>query len=135
MCSWDDLRALHAAGFEIGAHSHTHRRVAQLPTDEALHEIAEPKRLLERALGAAVRSYAYPKGHADAFSPATRRMLAECGYWAGCTQMGGRLMSSADLLELPRIGTTRVDRLPRLIRKIRGAHDLFASRAPRGSER
>jgi len=123
--SWTDLREMAAAGFEIGAHSHRHVMVARQDRERAREEIALPKKLLEDRLGGPVCSFAYPKGHADAFADWTRPLLAEAGYRAGCTMMGGPISARCDLYELPRTGIHPTDDLKRFRMKLDGRYDLL----------
>ena len=50
------------AGFEIGAHSVTHRPLTEIPESEAAKEIVESKAAIEDRLGQAVQNFAYPFG-------------------------------------------------------------------------
>jgi peptidoglycan/xylan/chitin deacetylase (PgdA/CDA1 family) len=58
----EDLRALSAAGFEIGAHTVTHAILTSLGPQELTREIRDCKRLLEQILGTEVSMFCYPKG-------------------------------------------------------------------------
>jgi peptidoglycan/xylan/chitin deacetylase (PgdA/CDA1 family)/glycosyltransferase involved in cell wall biosynthesis len=76
-----------AAGWEIGAHTLTHPRLAGLPAAEAAHEMAASKAELERRLGISVLSFAYPYGN---LSAETKRLAAEAGFtYAVATDSGG----------------------------------------------
>ena len=81
MLDWAELPDLRAAGIEIGAHSHTHPQLDTLATDAAREEIAGCKALLERSLGAPVRSFAYPHGYS---SRRVRRLVQQAGYESAC---------------------------------------------------
>lgn len=61
-----DLRELHALGFEIGAHSRTHPPLTKIPARDMVDEVAGAGPRLSDALGAPVRSFAYPYGFCDA---------------------------------------------------------------------
>jgi len=80
-------RAFVAAGWEIGAHTQTHPRLAALPPAEAATEIAASKAGLERRLGIEVLSFAYPYGD---LSPETKRLVQQAGFtYAVATDSGG----------------------------------------------
>lgn len=80
-------QAFVAAGWEIGAHTLTHPRLANLPAAEAAHEMAASKAELERRLGIEVLSFAYPYGN---LSAETKRLAAEAGFtYAVATDSGG----------------------------------------------
>ncbi|MGI4738928.1 MAG: polysaccharide deacetylase family protein [Janthinobacterium lividum] len=80
-------QAFVAAGWEIGAHTQTHPRLAALPPTQAAHEISASKAELERRLGINILSFAYPYGD---LSPATKQLVAEAGFtYAVATDSGG----------------------------------------------
>jgi peptidoglycan/xylan/chitin deacetylase (PgdA/CDA1 family) len=80
-------QAFVAAGWEIGAHTLTHPRLASLPAAAVAHELAASKAELERRLGAEVISFAYPYGDLNA---ETKRLAAEAGFtYAVATDSGG----------------------------------------------
>jgi peptidoglycan/xylan/chitin deacetylase (PgdA/CDA1 family) len=62
LLSWSELGQLAAAGFEIGAHTVTHRALTEIPRSEAAKEIVESKMAIEDRLGQAVQNFAYPFG-------------------------------------------------------------------------
>jgi len=61
-----ELRALHAAGVEIGAHTVNHPDLTRLDFADCLAELVESRRELETIIDAPVESLAYPYGAADA---------------------------------------------------------------------
>ena len=63
--SADALRAVVAAGAEIGAHTVSHPALDEIPLSQAAKEIGDSKRELEDRLGAEVPSFAYPHGSHD----------------------------------------------------------------------
>ncbi|TDN37536.1 hypothetical protein E4631_01310 [Hymenobacter sp. UV11] len=80
-------QAFVAAGWEIGAHTQTHPRLAALPPAEAATEIASSKAELERRLGIEVLSFAYPYGD---LSPETKQLVQQAGFtYAVATDSGG----------------------------------------------
>ena len=62
----DELRRLHAAGVEIGAHTVTHPDLTTLAPHAAREELANSRRDLEAILQSEVTSAAYPYGRASA---------------------------------------------------------------------
>jgi peptidoglycan-N-acetylglucosamine deacetylase len=83
----EELRRLHSAGFEIGAHSVTHPVLTAIPPAEARHEIFRSKSLLQDLLGGEVRMFCYPRGRANAY---TIGCVKDAGY---CGARGTRLLS------------------------------------------
>jgi peptidoglycan/xylan/chitin deacetylase (PgdA/CDA1 family) len=97
----DELRALHAAGMELGAHSITHQDLTILGREAALREIAGSKEIVEAVTGAPATSFCYPAGR---FTNETRALVAEAGFTSAVTtQTTGDF---GDALLLPRV---RVD--------------------------
>ena len=62
LLSWSELAQMAAVGFEIGAHSVTHRPLTEIPESEAAKEIVESKAAIEDRLGQLVQTFAYPFG-------------------------------------------------------------------------
>jgi len=54
------IRQLHAQGFTIGAHSRSHRRLQDLPPEEAEQEIVESCRVIRDLTGQASVPFAFP---------------------------------------------------------------------------
>jgi peptidoglycan/xylan/chitin deacetylase (PgdA/CDA1 family) len=96
----DRLAELHRGGWEVGAHTAHHPDLRRLPTAAARAEIAQSRQVLEEAIGAPVRSFAYPYGSADrriARLAAAEGMTAAVG-----TRLGHARFASSRLL-LPRL--------------------------------
>jgi peptidoglycan/xylan/chitin deacetylase (PgdA/CDA1 family) len=81
LMSWDQIRELHGAGYEIGSHTHTHRPLTGLSDDEARAELDRSRRTLERELSLAPRMLAYPRG---LHSERHRELARETGYSGAC---------------------------------------------------
>jgi peptidoglycan/xylan/chitin deacetylase (PgdA/CDA1 family) len=82
---WEEVKALHRAGMEIGSHTLTHRPPARLSDAELRYELTESKKRLEDRLGVPVRSISSPTGFAN---PRMSDLAQEAGYIALC---GGRI--------------------------------------------
>ena len=63
--SWDELRELAAAGWEIGAHTHTHPHLPAVDDARLAEELSRSREICEREIGSPCRSLAYPYGEAD----------------------------------------------------------------------
>jgi peptidoglycan/xylan/chitin deacetylase (PgdA/CDA1 family) len=103
--SWEDLRRLRAAGWEIGSHTCSHPWLSQVSSDEELHrELRASRERVESEVGAPCTSLAYPFGDVD------ERVLAAtraAGYTAAVTVPDR--MNATDPLLAPRIGVYRHD--------------------------
>jgi peptidoglycan/xylan/chitin deacetylase (PgdA/CDA1 family) len=60
------VRALTAAGWELGAHSRTHADLTGVPDERLAREVTGSRRMLERRFGVRVRFFSYPAGSYDA---------------------------------------------------------------------
>jgi peptidoglycan/xylan/chitin deacetylase (PgdA/CDA1 family) len=97
----DGVRALHALGFEIGAHSVNHVNLC-LRDREALHrELAHSRGELESTLGVPVRGFAYPGGRLDTPVVECARAL---GFAYSLTAESGQNDRATDPMRLRRIG-------------------------------
>ncbi|MEU3298577.1 polysaccharide deacetylase family protein [Streptomyces sp. NPDC006678] len=65
MLDWDQVRALAAAGTEIGGHTHTHPQLDQLDDPRLRHETLHCREIIAGELGAAPLSFAYPYGYSS----------------------------------------------------------------------
>ena len=97
---WPAARALIDAGFDCGAHSMTHPRLADLAPDACRRELRDSRAMLEDKLGRSVRHLAYPFGSVSA---TVREIAAECGYVSGCTVQPGVALTEDDLFALKRL--------------------------------
>ncbi|RZK61772.1 MAG: polysaccharide deacetylase family protein, partial [Hymenobacter sp.] len=63
--TWDELRALAAAGWAIESHGCTHRPLDALPTGQLAAELRQSRAVIARQLGRAPSFYAFPYGRYD----------------------------------------------------------------------
>jgi peptidoglycan/xylan/chitin deacetylase (PgdA/CDA1 family) len=88
------------AGHEIGSHTVTHPRLAQLDRTRAAYEISESRRQLEEVTGSPVEHFCYPFGDYDDQSV---ELVREAGYVSAVTVRRGPALQADDPLRLPRI--------------------------------
>ena len=86
---WDQLRAMHAAGMEIGSHGIWHQMLAKLPRDAMLHEVRASKQAIERELGSPCEVISYPVGGHDAYDDDVVHAVEDAGYRLGCSYRSG----------------------------------------------
>jgi len=101
---WSRIRALHAAGMEIGSHTVTHRPPLTLDDTALRWELVESRRMLEDGLGAPVTSISSPTGF---FNPRMRALAREAGYQALCFGTAGLAADDGDPFLLRRIAVKR----------------------------
>ncbi len=99
LLDWDELRAWREAGFGVGAHTATHRRLAGLTEDAWASELAGCRARLEDEVGVPVPHFAYPYG--DASAEARRRVGAV--FDTGVTTRMAFAGRAEDPLALPRL--------------------------------
>jgi peptidoglycan/xylan/chitin deacetylase (PgdA/CDA1 family) len=100
LMSCDQLNQWLAAGMEVGSHSHSHRRLHELPQDVARYEIAESRTELRNMLGVPIEHFAYPFGQ---ISAGVVELVRHAGYTSAMTVLPGFARASDDRLRLPRI--------------------------------
>jgi peptidoglycan/xylan/chitin deacetylase (PgdA/CDA1 family) len=104
MLNWAQVRELAAAGVEIGAHSHSHPELDQLPDAALCRELEVGKTLLEDCTGAPVRAVAYPFGYS---CPRVRLAVRAAGYRYAAAVGNVRARTSDNLFILPRLTIRR----------------------------
>lgn len=111
MMTRDQLRILHDAGAEIGAHTHTHPILELLNDEQALGEIDAGKIELESILGDRVSVFAYPNGIPGRDCTVRHaRIVERLGFSAAVTTEPKFACRHSDPLLLPRF--TPWDRAP-----------------------
>jgi peptidoglycan/xylan/chitin deacetylase (PgdA/CDA1 family) len=104
--TWDAVRALSAAGMEIGSHSETHPRLSEASDDRIRIELVASKARLEAELRHPLEALAYP------YNSVRSRIIAfarDAGYRVA---VSGAAHGGADLLNLRRTtitGTTTME--------------------------
>ena len=127
----EELRALRAAGLEIGAHSVTHPDLSVLSYEQARDELADCKRQLEEVLEEPLEVAAYPFGRA---TEETARACRDVGFRAACAATGRG--NWADPYLLPRQDMENGSTLLGLRLKRDGRYeDLMRFRAARAARR
>lgn len=112
--SWGEIRIMNDAGVDFGAHTLTHPDLTRLSPEDAAHEIAASRGVIERALGAPVTAFAYPYGKYDAHSLAITQREFACA----CSDELGLFTASGNLHAIPRVDAfyLRGERLFGLVR-------------------
>jgi peptidoglycan/xylan/chitin deacetylase (PgdA/CDA1 family) len=104
LMSWDQIRALTDAGFDVQSHSHSHRVLHTLPPEAAASDLRRSREELESALDQPVTAVAYPTGRPLGDAPALRQAVIDAGFRYGFTVE--RLVPLANLrdwLSIPRM--------------------------------
>ena len=101
--TWDHLRELAGAGWEIGSHSCTHALLSALPDEQLDWELGHSRRRIVEEIGAC-SSVSYPFGEVDA---RVTRAARRAGYARG-TGLAGRFRIG-DEMAIPRVAIARSD--------------------------
>jgi peptidoglycan/xylan/chitin deacetylase (PgdA/CDA1 family) len=101
--TWNHVRALHAHGFDIGAHTRTHVDLGAVPEQQARDEVMGSRFRLEEELATSVQSFAYPYGRRENISRGVRRVVREAGFTCCCSSYGGMNRHGTDPFQLMRI--------------------------------
>jgi len=118
----EQVRALHAKGMQVGAHTLTHPILAGLPRAAARREMLDSKHTLEALLQVPVRTFAYPNGKPEVdYDADSVRLARELGFELAVSTAWGSATRHADPLQIPRF--TPWDR-SRLRFALRLAHNL-----------
>ena len=98
-----EVKALHEAGMEIGAHTVTHPILARMSFDRVREEITGCRRQLEQITGAPVRLFAYPNGRPGRDYRREHAALArDLGFEAAVTTANGAARPGGDFYQIPR---------------------------------
>jgi peptidoglycan/xylan/chitin deacetylase (PgdA/CDA1 family) len=131
LLDWAGARALLEAGMECGAHSMTHRPLAELGPADWHDELFQSKRVLEERLGREIRHLAYPFGSVN---PDVREAAKRAGYVSACTTDKGLARAGDDPLMLRRVPIYGSDSLVDFVFRLRTAEtarQMLRRRAPR----
>jgi len=104
--SWDELRSVADDPLvTIGAHSVSHRNLAQQCKELATQEIAESRERIEQAVHRPVRHFAYPYGDQVAADEREFSLARAAGFETGVTTRPGMIFAecAGHLTALPRV--------------------------------
>lgn len=87
---------------EIGAHTMSHPRLAELAIDKQRYEIEESKKTLENILARPVIYFSYPFGGGGDFNAETMKIAEQAGFKAACATTRGTVQKNSPLFALPR---------------------------------
>jgi peptidoglycan/xylan/chitin deacetylase (PgdA/CDA1 family) len=102
LASWDELRRLDPQVVTIGSHTLTHAILPSLDAEQAEHEMAGSRRMLEAKLQRSVDLFAYPNGDLDAAIHACARRH----YRAAVSVENGWVEPGCDPHLLPRVNAS-----------------------------
>lgn len=105
------VREMHEAGMQIGAHTVSHPILAKLDVESARDEIAASKRFLEDLIGERVGWFAYPNGKPGTdYSAQSVELARAAGFDGAVSTAWGAADRASDRFQIPRF--TPWDRTP-----------------------
>lgn len=106
------VRALRAAGMQIGAHTVSHPILATLPPAAAADEIDRSRQALQALLGERIGLFAYPNGKpgVDYMPGVHPHMVRELGFDAAVSTQWGASRRGDDLFQIKRFTPWDADR-------------------------
>jgi len=79
MVSWSQLKDLQKAGWEIGSHTMTHPRLANLNLKDVQQEVEKSRRVIGEFMDEVPNTFAYPYGNGED-DPKIRDAVKNAGY-------------------------------------------------------
>lgn len=105
--TWDQVRALHRSGFEVGAHTQSHVDLGAVSPEEAHREVIGARLELEQQLGTRVESFSYPYGGRQHVTEPNREVVRHAGFRCCCSSFGGINPAGTDPFFLNRVPVSR----------------------------
>lgn len=105
MMSPANVRALAAAGMDVGGHTVSHPILTKIDEDRARREICDGRDVLREITGLPVSLFAYPNGKPGRdYDAGHAAMVRAAGFDAAFSTAWGYASADSDLYELPRAG-------------------------------
>lgn len=124
--TWDDARALQAAGVELGGHTVHHAILSRCDQSEALSEVRGCADSMRRELpGWEPETFAYPFGRRWDYDEASVEATRQAGWQRGVNTHAGTNGPGAEEMELRRIPIDDSSRMHLLVTEACGGFDLL----------
>ncbi len=101
--NWNDVRALSAAGFDIGSHTVTHAILSSLEPEALWDELIESRGTIEAHTGLPCTTLAYPNGRSRDIANRVLAATTEAGYDLAFTVSNRWCSRTRDNLRLDRV--------------------------------
>ena len=104
--TWDDIRAVQAAGQQIGPHTYSHPILANEEGQKSYDEIKRSKIDMDRELGSYASVFCYPVGRRQDFGNREEEAARELGFSGGVGAIPGTIdmRDQSRIFSLPRYG-------------------------------
>jgi len=124
------VRAMIAAGWEVGAHSLTHPDLTTVGAAQLTDEVAGSRRKIQRTFHVPVNSFCYPAGR---FNATVQAAVRAAGFTNATTTDPGIASPKDDPYALPRIRINGDDQPAAILQRIRDTGTGAAPAAPAGA--
>lgn len=126
LMTWDEVREIAKAGFDIGGHTVTHPRLARLGEDEQRREILGCACAIADQLGQRPEAFAYPYGSITDYDEVSIRLVREAGFQYAVSNRYGANPPGCGRWALRRIWIDGTDSLETFQAKVAGRLDALA---------
>lgn len=113
-----ELKAMHAAGWELDAHTITHPDLTQIDATQLEQEVSGSRAAIAHRFGVPVNFFAYPSGR---FNAAAKAAVRRAGFLAANTTQEGLAAPGLDSYALPRVRVNAGDNAQTVLEAIRSA--------------
>jgi len=121
----DGLKTLLAADMTIGAHSLSHPVLPKMVDAFAWAEIEQSAKLIEKAIGTSIWSFAYPFGDQTSVTDREIKMAEKAGYECAFVNFDGGFGSHIERFSIPRVHVTADMRLGEFAAHVCGFHNAL----------
>lgn len=121
--TWDQVRELTRNNIQMGAHTASHPILTRVSLEIVREELEGSRRKIENELGLPVKSFAYPNGQAEDFSPEIEDIVRETGFDLAFTLIPGPTRYNTirrDTYAIRRIFISHSDGFSRFVAKLSG---------------
>ncbi len=108
--SWEEAKEMQGAGMLLGGHSHSHRPLARLSSQELQQDLRQCRHLLEHLRPQSRWPFCYPYGGQDTFDDSVMTELKRLGFACAFSTVAGTNSAGSHLFSLRR--TDCVNMLP-----------------------
>ncbi|MCK6446328.1 MAG: polysaccharide deacetylase family protein [Planctomycetes bacterium] len=124
--TWDEARAMQAAGIELGGHTISHAILSKLSPDEQAREIGGGRDALVKQLGREIPTFAYPWGRRWDFDEHSEAAALRAGFKTAVTMHAGTNRPDTKPTRLHRLAIDENAKLHLLVAEACGGFALAA---------
>ena len=111
--NWDEAREMQNAGMTVGGHTHLHRPLASLSSEDLRTDLETCTAILRKQLRPQpVWAFCYPYGKSDSYTPETIATIRRLGYDCGFTTETGPNLPGQDLFRISRVDCKKAPTAP-----------------------